>query len=120
MAPSLQTAALSTLKFPAKCPMDWPIPKLADVLRARRLIPPYLPVTPAIEPARLTLVLRYRAVLKCENLNLTGASRCAVVLISWVRVTLLFEHGVSLRLRLATTVNRLPTLRGYSAAKPRS
>jgi threonine dehydratase len=73
MAPSLQTAALSTLKFPVKCPMDWPIPKLADVLRARRLIPPYLPVTPAIEPARLTLTLRYRAVLKCENLNLTGA-----------------------------------------------
>ena len=53
--------------------MDWPIPTLADVLKARRLISPYLPVTPAIEPAGLTLALGCRTVLKCENLNPTGA-----------------------------------------------
>jgi len=53
--------------------MNWPLPTLADVLKARRAISPYLPVTPALEPAGLAIALGCRAVLKCENLNPTGA-----------------------------------------------
>ena len=53
--------------------MNWPIPTLADVLKARRVIAPHLPVTPALEPAGLAVALGCRAVLKCENLNPTGA-----------------------------------------------
>jgi threonine dehydratase len=55
------------------CTMDWPIPTLADVLKARRLISPYLLVTPSLEPAALGLALGCRVVLKCENLSPTGA-----------------------------------------------
>jgi threonine dehydratase len=53
--------------------MDWPIPKLSDVLKARRSISPYLPVTPSIQPAALAAILGCRVVLKCENLSPTGA-----------------------------------------------
>jgi threonine dehydratase len=53
--------------------MDWPIPTLADVLLARRAIAPFLPRTPVLEPAGLAAILGCRAVLKCENLNPTGA-----------------------------------------------
>ena len=53
--------------------MDWPIPTLADVFKARRAIAPYLPVTPSLEPAGLALALGCRVVLKCENLSPTGA-----------------------------------------------
>ncbi len=53
--------------------MDWPIPTLADVLKARRSIAHYLPVTPSIEPAALASALGCRVVLKCENLSPTGA-----------------------------------------------
>jgi len=52
---------------------DWPAPTLADVLKARRAIAPYLPVTPALEFSGLAAALGCRAVLKCENLNPTGA-----------------------------------------------
>ena len=51
----------------------WPMPTLADVLKARRAIAPYLRPTPAIEPPDLAAVLGCRVVLKCENLNPTGA-----------------------------------------------
>src|SRR6516164_100724 len=54
-------------------PMDWPIPTLADVLKARRAIAPYLAPTPSLAPAELALALGCQAVLKCENLNPTGA-----------------------------------------------
>jgi threonine dehydratase len=53
--------------------MDWPIPTLADVLKARSLIAPYLPVTPSLESSELAVALGARAVLKCENLSPTGA-----------------------------------------------
>ena len=53
--------------------MDWPVPTLADVFKARRAIAPYLSATPALEPAGLAEALGCRAVLKCENLNPTGA-----------------------------------------------
>jgi threonine dehydratase len=53
--------------------MTWPTPTLADVFRARRAIAPYLARTPIIEPAALARALGTRAVLKCENLNPTGA-----------------------------------------------
>lgn len=53
--------------------MTWPTPTLADVFRARRAIAPYLPPTPAIEPPALAGAIGTRAVLKCENLNPTGA-----------------------------------------------
>ena len=53
--------------------MSWPIPKLADVLKARRSISPYLPVTPSIQPVALAAILGCRVVLKCENLSPTGA-----------------------------------------------
>jgi threonine dehydratase len=53
--------------------MNWPIPTLADVLKARRAIAPYLRPTPAIESAALDSALGCRAVVKCENLNPTGA-----------------------------------------------
>jgi threonine dehydratase len=53
--------------------VDWPIPTLADVFKARRAIAPYLPATPVLEPAGLASVLGCRVLLKCENLNPTGA-----------------------------------------------
>jgi threonine dehydratase len=53
--------------------MTWPTPTLADVFKARRAIAPYLPRTPILEPAGLARALGCRAVLKCENLNPTGA-----------------------------------------------
>ena len=54
-------------------PMNWPTPTLADVFKARRAISPYLSRTPVLEPAGLAAALGCRAVLKCENLNPTGA-----------------------------------------------
>src|SRR5207248_9571259 len=54
-------------------PMNWPTPTLADVFKARRAIAPYLQRTPVLEPAGLASALGCRAVLKCENLNPTGA-----------------------------------------------
>src|SRR5215470_3757752 len=53
--------------------MNWPTPTLADVFKARRAIAPYLQRTPVLEPAGLAAALGCRAVLKCENLNPTGA-----------------------------------------------
>ncbi len=53
--------------------MNWPTPTLADVFKARRAISPYLSRTPVLEPAGLAAALGCRAVLKCENLNPTGA-----------------------------------------------
>jgi threonine dehydratase len=53
--------------------MDWPIPTLADVLRARAALAPHLRPTPTIEPPALADALGCRAALKCENLNPTGA-----------------------------------------------
>src|SRR5437868_406470 len=53
--------------------MEWSAPTLADVLRARRAIAPYLRPTPVLEPEALSAALGCRAVLKCENLNPTGA-----------------------------------------------
>ena len=53
--------------------MEWPVPILADVLRARAAIAPYLRPTPTIESAALSAVLGCRAYLKCENLTPTGA-----------------------------------------------
>src|SRR5262245_6324711 len=52
---------------------DWPVPTLADVLKARRAIAPYLRPTPVLEPGGLAKALGCRAILKCENLNPTGA-----------------------------------------------
>jgi threonine dehydratase len=54
-------------------PTDWPTPTLADVLRARAAITPYLRPTPTLEPAALGEELGFRAFLKCENLTPTGA-----------------------------------------------
>lgn len=53
--------------------MEWPTPTLADVLRARAAIAPYLRPTPTLEPAALGALLGFRAFLKCENLTPTGA-----------------------------------------------
>jgi len=53
--------------------MIWPAPTLADVLKARLALTPYLARTPALNPPALALALGCRAVLKCENLNPTGA-----------------------------------------------
>ena len=53
--------------------MEWPTPTLADVLRARAAIAPYLTPTPTLEPAALGEALGCRAYLKCENLTPTGA-----------------------------------------------
>jgi threonine dehydratase len=53
--------------------MNWPIPTLADVFKARRRIAPFLSVTPSLEPAGLALALGCRVVIKCENLSPTGA-----------------------------------------------
>ena len=53
--------------------MKWPVPTLADVLRARAAIAPYLRPTPTIEAAALGAALGCRAYLKCENLTPTGA-----------------------------------------------
>jgi threonine dehydratase len=53
--------------------MHWPVPTLADVLRARAAIAPYLRPTPTIESAALGEFLGCRVFLKCEHLNPTGA-----------------------------------------------
>src|SRR3712207_1086999 len=53
--------------------MPWPVPTLADVLRARVAIAPYLRPTPTIESSALGEVLGCRVVLKCEHLTPTGA-----------------------------------------------
>src|SRR5208283_3698772 len=53
--------------------MVWPAPTLADVLKARLALAPYLLPTPALNPPALALALGCRAVVKCENLNPTGA-----------------------------------------------
>lgn len=54
-------------------PTDWPTPTLADVLAARAAIVPHLRPTPTIEAGALGDRLGFRAFLKCENLNPTGA-----------------------------------------------
>jgi threonine dehydratase len=51
----------------------WPTPTLADVFKARRAIAPYLRATPAVEPPDLAAAIGCRVVVKCENLNPTGA-----------------------------------------------
>ena len=53
--------------------MNWPTPTLADVLRARASIAPYLRPTPTLERPALDEALGCRVHLKCENLNPTGA-----------------------------------------------
>lgn len=53
--------------------MNWSPPTLADVLRARASITPYLRPTPTLERPSLDAALGCRAHLKCENLNPTGA-----------------------------------------------
>ena len=53
--------------------MSLPPPTLADVLRARASIAPYLRPTPTIQRPALDAALGCRAHLKCENLNPTGA-----------------------------------------------
>lgn len=53
--------------------MGWPTPTLADVLRARATIAPYLRPTPTIEAPALGELLGCRVFLKCEHLNPTGA-----------------------------------------------
>jgi threonine dehydratase len=53
--------------------MNWSPPTLADVLRAKAAIAPYLRPTPTLERPALDAALGCRAYLKCENLNPTGA-----------------------------------------------
>jgi threonine dehydratase len=48
-------------------------PTLADVFQARRRIAPHLRATPVLEPEALSEALGFRAVLKCEHVNPTGA-----------------------------------------------
>jgi threonine dehydratase len=49
------------------------MPTLADVFQARRRIASYLRPTPVLEPEALSEALGFRAVVKCEHLNPTGA-----------------------------------------------
>jgi threonine dehydratase len=49
------------------------MPTLADVLRARAALAPYLRPTPTLEPPALAAALGCHPYLKCENLNPTGA-----------------------------------------------
>lgn len=51
--------------------MDWPLISLADVLRARQAIAPYLRPTPVLEPAELGEALGCSVSLKCENMQPT-------------------------------------------------
>src|SRR3954467_3312891 len=53
--------------------MNWSPPTLADILRAKAAIAPYLRPTPTLERPALDAALGCRAYLKCENLNPTGA-----------------------------------------------
>lgn len=53
--------------------MEWPTPTLADVFRARAAISPYLRPTPTLRPEALSQALGCNVVLKCENVNPTGA-----------------------------------------------
>jgi threonine dehydratase len=52
---------------------DWPVPTLADVFKARRALARFLPPTPVLEPSTLAEMMGCRVVLKCENMNPTGA-----------------------------------------------
>jgi threonine dehydratase len=52
---------------------DWTAPTLADVLRARRTIAPYLRPTPVLVRPELDAALGFHAFGKCEHLNPTGA-----------------------------------------------
>jgi threonine dehydratase len=53
--------------------MSCATPTLADVLRARAAIAPYLRPTPTVVPEALSEALGCRAIVKCDNLNPTGA-----------------------------------------------
>lgn len=52
---------------------EWNTPILADVLRARRTIAPYLRPTPVLSRPELDAALGVQAICKCEHLNPTGA-----------------------------------------------
>jgi threonine dehydratase len=52
---------------------DWPMPTLADVFKARRLLAPFLSPTPVLQPQALADTVGCRVALKCENQNPTGA-----------------------------------------------
>lgn len=64
--------------------MDWPIPPLVEVLKARQAIAPWLRPTPTLNPPELADLLGCRVVLKCEHLNPTASFkvRGAVNLVS--------------------------------------
>lgn len=53
--------------------MECSAPTLADVLRARSAIAPYLRPTPTVMPEALSEALGCQAFVKCDNLNPTGA-----------------------------------------------
>lgn len=52
---------------------DGPLPAFADVYRARQVIRKFIPPSPLVESEALSERLGFRAVIKCENLNPTGA-----------------------------------------------
>ncbi len=53
--------------------MIWPTPTLADVLKARIVLAPYLCPTPTLQATGLDAAVGCRTYLKCESLNPTGA-----------------------------------------------
>ena len=97
--------------------MNWPVPTLADVFKARRAISPYLPRTPVLEPIGLAAAMGCRAVLKCENLNPTGAFkvRGGVNLLASLEPEA--RRGAWWPPRRATMASRSPMPRGSSARK---
>lgn len=54
-------------------PVDWPIPTLADVYRARSVVDRYLARTPLLAPPALAEQLGFTVFVKCENLQPIGA-----------------------------------------------
>lgn len=48
-------------------------PTLPDILEARKIVGRFLDRTPVLKPESLVEILGFESVLKCENLNPTGA-----------------------------------------------
>ena len=55
--------------------MDWPTPNLADVLRARAALSPYLRPTPTLEPPALGAALANTASFSLLNVHLDPWAR---------------------------------------------
>ncbi len=69
----LETVSAAPPLPSASRPLDWPIPTLAEVYRARSVIDRYLARTPLLAPPALAERLGFPVFVKCENVQPIGA-----------------------------------------------